>query len=121
MSYLFDIYRGNEVERLKILDIENALKGGNLGSGGNYIGGGGTNGASGGSSSAGGGAAGGGGGGGGGEPGRLGTPAFINLPETNSLKPEEIEVVNKEITTLNAEQVGIMSRNECHYLYSLTK
>lgn len=84
--------RTNEVDRLKILDIEAALKGGNFGNGGNDVGG--ANGAS------------GSGGGGGSELGRLGTPAFINIPETNSLKAEEIEEVSKEIKTLNSEQVN---------------
>ncbi|ODM91432.1 Alpha-1,6-mannosyl-glycoprotein 2-beta-N-acetylglucosaminyltransferase [Orchesella cincta] len=79
--------KANHVERLKILDIENALKAGNDGGGGN------------GASSAGGST-----GNGGGEHGRLGTPAFINLPEASPLTPDEIEEISKEIRVLNAEQ-----------------
>ena len=48
-----------------------------------------------------------GGAGGAGEHGRLGTPAFINLPETHPLNTNEIEEIAKEIELENELQVRV--------------
>lgn len=40
------------------------------------------------------------------ENGLLGTPAFINVPETEVLSDEEISQIAKEIETLNDAQVS---------------
>ena len=52
--------------------------------------------------------------GGAGEHGRLGTPAFINLPESHLLKTNEIEEIAREIELENELQVRGFSVSNWH-------